>query len=258
MGLIFFQQFADITLSLTPSLPLLCVPGLMCNAAVWAPVLSQLGLPMDCHVAEQGNARTLTGLAQQLLEKAPDHMLLAGHSMGARIVLEAVRLAPERIHGVALMDTGYLPRLAGEAGAQEERNRMALLEVAQTQGVRAMAKVWAQGMVHPDRLSDNALMEDILHMFAQKNIHDFERQIHALLNRPDASSVLQALKVPTVLVCGQQDAWSPPAQHVAMQQLAPHSSLDMIADAGHMAPMEQPQAVAKALRAWLQKCPPKS
>ena len=130
---------------------------------------------------------------------------------------------------------------------------MALLEVAQTQGVRAMAKVWAQGMVHPDRLSDNALMEDILHMFAQKNTHDFERQIHALLNRPDASSVLQALKVPTVLVCGQQDAWSPPAQHVAMQQLAPNSSLDLIANAGHMAPMEQPQAVAKALRAWLQK-----
>ena len=230
----------------------------MCNAAVWAPVLSQLGLPMDCHVAEQGNARTLTGLAQQLLEKAPDHMLLAGHSMGARIVLEAVRLAPERIHGVALMDTGYLPRLAGEAGAQEERNRMALLEVAQTQGVLAMAKVWAQGMVHPDRLSDNALMGDILHMFAQKSAHDFERQIHALLNRPDASSVLQALKVPKVMVCGQQDAWSPPAQHVAMQQLSPHSSLDLIADAGHMAPMEQPQAVAKALRAWLQKCPPKS
>lgn len=213
---------------------------------------------MDCHVAEQGDARTLSGLAQQLLDQAPEHMLLAGHSMGARIVLEAVRLAPERIHGVALLDTGYLPRLPGEAGAQEERNRMALLAVAQTQGVRAMAKVWAQGMVHPDRLSDNALMDDILHMFAQKNAHDFERQIHALLNRPDASSVLKTLKVPTALVCGQQDAWSPPSQHMAMQQLAPHSSMDLIADAGHMAPMEQPQAVSKALRAWLQKCAKKS
>jgi pimeloyl-ACP methyl ester carboxylesterase len=258
MGLGFLQSFADITLSLTTSLPLLCVPGLMCNAAVWAPVLSQLAVHMDVHVAEQGDARTLTGLAQQLLDHAPEHMLLAGHSMGARIVLEAVRLAPERIHGVALMDTGYLPRLAGEAGAQEARNRMALLEVAQTQGVRAMAKVWAQGMVHPDRLSDNALMGDILHMFAQKNALDFERQIHALLNRPDASSVLQNLEVPTAFICGQQDAWSPPAQHVAMQELVPHSSLDLIADAGHMAPMEQPQAVAKALRAWLQKCPLKS
>ena len=240
-------------MSLTLSLPLLCVPGLMCNAAVWAPVLSQLGLPMDCHVAEQGNARSLSGLAQQLLDHAPDHMLLAGHSMGARIVLEAVRLAPERIHGVALLDTGFLPRSPGEAGALEERKRMALLEVAQTQGVRAMAQIWARGMVHPDRLSDDGLMDDILNMFAQQNVHDFERQIHVLLNRPDASSVLQGLKVPTALICGQQDAWSPPAQHVAMQQLAPHSSLDLIADAGHMAPMEQPQAVAQVLRSWLQK-----
>ncbi len=208
---------------------------------------------MDCHVAEQGNARSLRGLAQQLLDHAPDHMLLAGHSMGARIVLEAVRLAPERIHGVALLDTGFLPRSPGEAGALEERKRMALLEVAQTQGVRAMAQIWARGMVHPDRLSDDGLMDDILNMFAQQNVHDFERQIHVLLNRPDASSVLQGLKVPTALICGQQDAWSPPAQHVAMQQLAPHSSLDLIADAGHMAPMEQPQAVAQVLRSWLQK-----
>ena len=208
---------------------------------------------MDCHVAEQGNARSLSGLAQQLLDHAPDHMLLAGHSMGARIVLEAVRLAPERIHGVALLDTGFLPRSPGEAGALEERKRMALLEVAQTQGVRAMAQIWARGMVHPDRLSDDGLMDDILNMFAQQNVHDFERQIHVLLNRPDASSVLQGLKVPTALICGQQDAWSPPAQHVAMQQFAPHSSLDLIADAGHMAPMEQPQAVAQVLRSWLQK-----
>ena len=130
---------------------------------------------------------------------------------------------------------------------------MALLEVAQRQGVRAMAKVWAQGMVHADRLSDDALMDDILDMFAQQNAHDFERQIHVLLNRPDASIVLQDLKVPTALMCGQQDAWSPPEQHVAMQQLAPHSSLDLIPDAGHMAPMEQPQAVAQVLRSWLQK-----
>ena len=111
-----------------------------------------------------------------------------------------------------------------------------------------MAEIWVQGMVHPDRLKDGALMVSIMQMLEQKTADDFERQIHALLNRPDATSVLKSLNIPTVLACGQQDTWSPPAQHLAMQQLTPQSSLHMIPNAGHMAPMEQPQALAHALQ----------
>ena len=58
-----------------------------------------------------------------------------------------VRLAPQRVSRVALLDTGYLPRAAGAAGEEEAAKRHALLKVAQEQGVRAMAQVWVQGMV---------------------------------------------------------------------------------------------------------------
>lgn len=219
----------------------------MCNADVWSPVLKHLPPTRACQVIEQGDADSLPGLAQQLLDQAPPHMLLAGHSMGARIVLEAVRLAPDRIHGMALVDTGFLPRLQGQAGQEEAQKRFDLLRTARQQGVRAMAEIWVQGMVHPDRMKDGPLLASILQMFEQKTADDFERQIHALLNRPDATSVLQGLKIPTALVCGEQDAWSPPAQHRAMQQHVPHSSLHLIPHAGHMAPMEQPAALAQAL-----------
>jgi pimeloyl-ACP methyl ester carboxylesterase len=248
MRLVFLQRSVDITLTTLTSLPLLCVPGLMCNADVWAPVLEHLHPTMACQAIEQGDADSLPGLAQQLLDQAPPHMLLAGHSMGARIVLEAVRLAPDRIHGIALVDTGFLPRLPGQPGQEEARKRFDLLQTARQHGVRAMAEIWVQGMVHPDRLKDGVLMASILQMFERKTADDFERQIHALLNRPDATSVLKNLKIPTALVCGQQDAWSPPSQHLAMQQHAPHSSLHLIPNAGHMAPMEQPEALAQALR----------
>jgi pimeloyl-ACP methyl ester carboxylesterase len=189
-----------------------------------------------------------------VLAQAPaERFALAGHSMGGRVAMEVLRQAPQRVSGVALLDTGHLPRAAGEAGAQEAAKRQALLDIARSQGVRAMAQAWVQGMVHPARLQDAALIEAIVAMFARKSADVFAAQIAALLARPDASPVLLALALPTLLQCGAQDSWSPPAQHADMQALAPHAVLDVVADAGHMAPMERPQAVAQALVRWLQQ-----
>ena len=235
---------------------LVLLPGLMCDAAVWQAVLP--GLPAGCSpwVADYGLSRSLSGMAELVLAQAPaGRLAVAGHSMGGRVALEVLRLAPERVSHVALLDTGHLARPAGEAGEQEAAKRHALLEVARSQGVAAMAQVWVQGMVHPDRLQDAALLDAVIAMFARKSAEVFAAQIEALLSRPDASDVLRSLRVPTLLQCGAQDAWSPPAQHEAMRALAPHAVLDVVADAGHMAPMERPQAVAESLVRWLQRGP---
>lgn len=213
-----------------------------------------LGADRVCTVADHGDANSLTDMAQRLLDDSPQHVVLAGHSMGARVVLEVLRLAPRRIRGVALLDTGYLPRPIGETGAQEERKRMALLQVAREQGVRAMAHAWVQGMVHPARLADAELIKRILDMFEEKTADIFAYQIQALLSRPDGTGVLQNISVPTLVLCGRQDSWSPVSQHEAMQELAPGATLAVIEDAGHMAPMEQPQEVAQAMLQWLAGC----
>ena len=234
-----------------PSLPLMLMPGLMCDHAVWEPLLPWLAKDRECRMVDHGQADSLVQMAEQLLQDAPPHMVLAGHSMGARVALEVLRLAPDRVKGVALLDTGYLPKPAGEAGEEEARKRFHLLNIAQEQGVRAMANEWVQGMVHPDRLSDKPLIESILAMFDRKDAHTFACQINALLNRPDGSDVLRVIKVPTLLMCGKQDAWSTPAQHQAMNALATHATFDVIEDAGHMAPMERPEPVALALQRWL-------
>jgi len=235
-------------------LPLVLVPGLMCDHTVWDPVLPQLSAMHACTVVDHGQADSLVAMATQILRDAPPRFCLAGHSMGARVGLEVMRLSPERVAGVALMDTGYLPKLAGPAGEEEVRKRMNLLHIAQDQGVRAMAHEWVQGMVHPNRLQDATLMAAILRMFDRKSAEIFAKQQHALIHRPDGSDVLARIAVPTLIACGRQDAWSPPAQHEAMHQLAPHAQLDIYEDAGHMAPMEQPAAVAESMLRWLARC----
>lgn len=233
------------------ALPLVMVPGLMCDHAVWTPVWPHLNRPRPLLVADHGDAVSLGEMAERLLHDAPPVFALAGHSMGARVAVEVLRRAPGRVRGLALLDTGYLPRADGAAGEDEARKRHALLDLACTQGVRAMAQTWVQGMVHPDRLGDAALIETIVAMFARRSAEVFAAQIAALLERPDAREVLRGVRVPTLLLCGRQDSWAPVAQHEAMHALLGRGELVVTESAGHMAPMEQPAAVAASLSAWL-------
>lgn len=234
--------------------PLLLVPGLMCDATVWAPLRPVLDAVARCQVVDHATADSLTQMAQQLLDAAPPTFALAGHSMGGRVALEVVRLAPQRVRGLALLDTGHLARPGGAAGEEEARKRHALLEVARREGVAAMARQWVQGMVHPARRDDRALVDGIVAMFARKTADIFEGQIRALLNRPDATPVLQGLQTPVLVLCGRQDSWAPPVQHEALAALIPgQPPVQVIDDAGHMSTLEQPQAVAQALRTWLDR-----
>jgi len=240
---------------MTPT-TLVLVPGLMCDHAVWSGVMAHWGSQAPAAVVpDHGLCDDIVGMAQSILAAVPGDLAVAGHSMGGRVALEMRRLAPHRVRRMALLDTGYLACPVGAPGQAEAAKRQALLEVAQTQGVEVMARTWAQGMVHPSRLTDSDLMEAIVAMFARRTPVHFAHQIRALLARPDARATLERIGGPVYLVCGAQDTWSPVAQHQAMADLLPQSVLSVIESAGHMAPMEQPEAVAHVLREWLASTP---
>ena len=232
---------------------LVLVPGLMCDGSVWKPVIPFLEGHVVCQIADHGNANSLTVMAQRILDQGPARFALAGHSMGGRVALEVTRLAPERVSRLVLLDTGYTALPAGSAGEEEAATRYALLDIARKQGVRAMATQWVQGMVDPVRLEDAALIESIVAMFERKCPDVFAQQISALLARPDATPVLRSVRVPTLVLCGRADSWSPLVQHEQIAALVPGSELHVVEDAGHMCTMEQPEAVAKALLTWLQQ-----
>lgn len=240
--------------NLTPTLVL--VPGLMCDHAVWTEVCHHMGSSAARVVmADHGVCDDLTAMARQILQTVPGPLAVAGHSMGGRVALEMVRLAPQRIRHLALLDTGFEARPAGQAGDAEADKRHALLNIAREQGVSAMARHWVQAMVQAQRLADAPLIDSIVAMFARKTSEHFACQIRALLARPDASQTLAAIKGPVWLICGEHDSWSPVVQHERMAALLAEPRLEVIADAGHMAPMEKPQAVAEALQRWLLSAP---
>ena len=230
---------------------LLLLPGLLCDHASWAPAIAPLERHSGCRVLAYANEHSLASMAARVLEQAPPTFALAGHSMGGRVALEVVRRAPHRVTRLALLDTGYRSRPDGSAGDDERTRRLALLKMARVQGMRAMGREWMRAMVHPERLHDDALVEAILAMIERQTPDTYAAQIDALLSRPDVSGLLRSLRLPTLVACGRQDAWSPLVQHEEIAELVPGSRLVAFDDCGHMAPMERPDAVAAALVAWL-------
>lgn len=79
----------------------------------------------------------------------------------------------------------------------------------------------------------------------------FVRQSRALQSRRDQQDTLRNITVPALVLCGEYDVPCPVERHELMHDLIPGSTLEVISDAGHLTPLEQPNATNLALREWL-------
>jgi pimeloyl-ACP methyl ester carboxylesterase len=216
------------------------LPGLLCDETIWANQREALGTAV---IPDFRHVDSIGAMAQLVLDTAPKRFSVAGHSMGGRVALEVVRLAPDRVERLALLDTGIHPR-----AADEEAKRQALVDLARSEGMAALAARWLPPMLHPDH---SALLEPLTEMVKRSTPETFANQQRALLNRPDARKVLPGIRCPTLVLCGKQDAWSPVSQHEEIAALIPQSKIVIVDDCGHMSPVEQPALVTKALCDWL-------
>src|SRR5580700_7131708 len=226
--------------------PVFLLCGLLCDETIWADIPSRLASIADARVVSFAGFTSIAGMAGQVLAAAPPRFALAGHSMGGRVALEVWRQAPERVTALALLNTGVHPPRDSEF-----ESRGVLVRLARRQGMAALADEWLPPMMgaSPDRVAQ--VMPALKAMVQRSTVESFVGQIKALLQRPDARPVLPSISVPTLLLSGTNDTWSSLSQHADMQREVPHATLVEIAGAGHMAPIERPDSVARAMRAWL-------
>lgn len=226
--------------------PLVLLCGLLCDEQLWIDVAARLVDRAAVRIVSFPGYSSIDAMAEHVLEIAPLRFALAGHSMGGRVALEVVRRAPDRVSRLALLNTGVHPLRDGEAANREE-----LVRIACEQGMAALAAAWLPPMMGSTSSRAAELLPRLTAMVERSTPESFAGQIRALIERPDAEAVLPSISVPTLLLSGTRDRWSPLEQHRAMQLRIPHASLVSIEDAGHMAPVEQPVAVAGAMREWL-------
>lgn len=228
-----------------PKPVLYLLPGLLCDATVWEHQWASLARHADVRIPVFRGLTSFRAMALSVLEDAPEQFSVVGHSMGGRVALEMMHLVPERIEKFGLMSVGAHPVQPGEQAA-----RMALVDLAEKEGMEALADKWIPPMVLPARHGDKALMQKIRAMVLRHTPFDHRCHIEAALTRADQSLYLPAIEHKVLLLCGAEDSWSPLVQHQKIQQQLRTSELHSIADAGHMVTMERPEAVSRVLVNW--------
>lgn len=229
--------------------PVAILPGLLCDSRMFREVVA--ALPHSGVIdGFYGGATTIEAMADYVIARLPQHACLLGHSMGARVALEVVRRAPERIDRLALADTGVHPPAPGEAD-----KRHALAALGREHGMDALVDHWLPPMLAAGSLENAGLVSALRAMCRAAGLEIYEAQVAALLARPDAAAVLPTIRCPTFVIVGAEDRWSPPSQHEAIADAIPGAVLRVIDGAGHMLPAEAPDAFAAVLAEWLTYTP---
>ena len=220
----------------------LFLPGLLSDGRVWQEVADRLNLPLL--LADLTRDDTIGGMAARALFDFDGPISVMGHSMGGRVAIEMARLQPGRVTSLVLANTGHTSMKPGE---EEKRGRLVDLG---RRDMRELAEVWLPPMLAPDRIADLSLVDDLTQMVIKAGPEVHERQIRALLSRPDAGKTLPAITCPVLLMTGAQDGWSPEAQHREMAAMTSDSTVEIINDAGHFLPIEQPDRTAGTIQKW--------
>ena len=230
------------------TLPLVLLPGMMCDARLYTPQIAALSAERPIILPLITQFETMDDLAADVLRIAPAEFALAGLSMGGIVAMEILRQAPGRVRKIALLDTNHLSEL------DEVKAR----RIPQIERVRngELAAIMRDEM-KPNYLSDGPKKSTILDLCMTMALDlgpdVFIRQSKALATRSDQSKVLTNTAVPALVICGRQDMLCPVERHKQMAGLLPNATLQIIENAGHMPPLEQPDEINIALKRWLKR-----
>ena len=228
--------------------PLVLLPGMLGDATLWdsvAPYLAEHAAPqvgridLDDSIAE---------MAESVLAAGPERFAVAGHSLGAIVALELVRRAPSRITRLALLNASARPASDVQLEAWSE-----IRERVEAGEFDAVARELAVETLPERRHGDADLVEHLRRMAHAIGAEALLRQLAAQAARPDGLPALNGIDVPTVVLSGADDTVCPVAWQEEIAVAIRDAEHVTIAGAGHMAPLESPEAVAGHLIAWLSR-----
>lgn len=235
---------------MTTPTPLLLLPGLMNDERVWEPIRRSMPDARHLVIAPTHLADTIEAVASSAIQSMPPGKFgFAGFSLGGYVALEVCRQAPERIAGIALLDTGAR---ADSEEASQNRKRMLAALGSGSASFAQIAAGFAPRLLHESHANDSRLVELLGDMARSVGSDGFVRQQTVAMNRPDGRDVLPTLRCPALVLCGREDQVTPPALSEEMARLlAGHVELVVVDRCGHMSTLEQPAVVAAAFARWM-------
>ena len=219
----------------------------MCDARLFAPQIERFSRSRQIVLGTMYDDQSIDHMATRVLQNSPPKFDLLGLSMGGIVAMKIAELAPDRLTGLALLDTNPLSE-----PTEKQLNRDKQIELVKQGGLRAVIR----DEMKPNYLADTSNKDQILDlcmaMAEDLGTVIFESQSLALRNRPDQLQTLKQIKVPTLVLCGEFDQLCPPERHQLIHRHIIGSELRIIPNAGHLPTLEQAKLTNEAIQQWLQ------
>lgn len=187
-------------------------------------------------------------LAAFLDARDVERAVVCGLSMGGYVSFALWNWHPERVAALVLCDT--------RAGADTEEKRRGRRELATRVG-REGASAAADALL-PKLLSDETrrarpeVVDAVRSMIESTPPATIVRALEGMARRPDSTELLPGVEVPTLILMGEDDAVTIRADAELMERAIPDATLQTIPGAGHLPPMETPDAFNRALVQFLE------
>ncbi|MBX8486829.1 alpha/beta fold hydrolase [Pseudomonas cichorii] len=227
------------------NLPLVLLPGLLNDERLWAHQVAAFEPSRRVFVADLSRDDSIAQMARRTLDEAPPFFALSALSMGGYVAMEIMRQAPERVVALALFDTMVRPDSEDRA-----RVRRGLLELAQLGKFMGVTPHLLPRIIHA-RCIGTAAAQQVMDMAQTIGREGFIRQQQAIIERQDYSSLLGTISVPTLIVVGENDEITPLAESEFTHRGIAGSRLVVLAECGHLPPLEYPQRTTELLQEWL-------
>lgn len=173
--------------------------------------------------------------------------VIGGMSMGGYVTFALMRLAPERFSGLVLVDT----RATADTDPQKEGRRK-MMATARDRGAAAIADEMVPKLLGETTKRERPEVAATVRRIIESNRADtIAGAVEAMMNRPDSTPLLAGIRVPTLIVCGEEDTLTPPFDSQAMHRAIAGSRLVLLAGAGHLSSLEAPEPFNHALSAYL-------
>ena len=190
-------------------------------------------------------ARDLGAIADHL---GLDRFVLGGLSMGGYTVFAAVRHFAPRLAGVVLADSK-----AGADSPAAREGRETMIGLVASDGVSAVADEMLPKLLGgTSQRDDRGLMAHVRGLIEANSARGVSRAVQRLRDRPDSTALLPQMMMPSLVLVGEEDGVTPPAEAHAMAAALPTATLDVLLRAGHLANLEAPSAFNDAVAAWLE------
>ncbi len=228
----------------SPNFTLVPLPGFMTDRALWSRMEAGLAELGPCHYGDFSGLTDLKTTAREILDTVPGPLLPVGFSLGGYVAREMARQAPDRLAGLVLMNTSPRP-----PRPEIISRNTAIAEKIRERGFRGLSPAGVRKSLHPDLRGDDAMVQEVLDMAQRLGGETFINQL--VLQRPDGRADLAAISCPALVIWSRQDELRSMAESQEMADAIPGARLEIIENAGHMTPMEAPEASLSLIRDWI-------